>query len=147
MPKIAPYGYARTVINVTVPFTTYLSQVAAQVSLILSKNLGFKAELEKVEIAATTVGTGAGASRLINVRKGGITGTVVGSVTATLANQTTLGTVTAGTVVTAAAANKFNDDGTAPDLITVEFPAAGTVFTAGGLELMLTFRHRLQKDA
>jgi uncharacterized protein (DUF697 family) len=148
MPRKAPYGYVRTVLAVTVPFTTFLSQTAAQANLVLSKAFGASVELEKVEIVPTTVGTGAGASRVINVRKGNATGTIIGTVTATLANQGTLGVVTAGTVTTAAGANKLNDDGTAtPDTLTIETPTGGTVFTAGGLELLLTFRQLAQRAA
>ena len=44
--------------------------------------------------------------------------------------------VTVGTVTTAAGANVFTDT----DTLTVEFPNAGTAFTAGGFDLILTFR-------
>jgi len=146
MPRSAPYGFAREVINLSIPFTGFLS-VTTQVNFALSKLLGFSFELEKIQIFPTVVGTGAGATRVINVRKGNATGTIVGTVTATVSNQGTLGVVTVGTVTTAAAANKFSDQGAAPDAITVEFPSGGTVFTAGGLELVLTLRALAQRAA
>jgi hypothetical protein len=120
------------------PLTGVLG-TTSQVSVVLSKSLGFAAELEKVEIIPFVVGTGAGASRTINVRKGSATGSVAGTVTATLANQTTIGTVTAGTVTEANA--KFGDG----DTLTIELPSGGTVFTAGGAHLVLTFRVPLQR--
>jgi hypothetical protein len=140
MPRPAPYGYSRSTLALTIPFTGFLS-VATQVNLVLSKLLGFKAELEKVELVTTVVGTGAGATRLINIRKGSATGTVVGTITPTLANQGVLGVVLTGAVVTAGAANKFDD----ADTVTVELPAAGTAFSAGGGDLILTFRQLHQR--
>lgn len=140
MPREAPYGFTRYVERVQVPFTGFLS-VVTQANVQLSKTLGFKAELEKVEILTTVVGTGAGATRAFNVRKGSATGTIIGSGTANLANQGTLGVVTAGAVVTAGDVNKLGDT----DTLTIEFPAAGTVFTAGGIDILLTWRVQNQR--
>jgi len=141
MPRFAQYGYTRHTQEISIPFTGFLS-VTTQANFLLSKTLGYQAELEKVEIVPSVVGTGAGATRLINVRKGNATGTVIGAVTATLANQGTLGVVTVGTVTSAAAANVLQDS----DTFTIEFPTAGsTAFTAGGLILMLTWRVKNQR--
>jgi hypothetical protein len=138
MPRLAPFGYSRNIVSFTVPFTGYLTVVAANVCL--SKSVPFACELERVEAVTTTVATGSGATRAINVRNGTATGTTAGTITVTLANQGTLGTVTAGTVTTAANANKFG----AGDTLTIEFPNAGTAFTAGGFDLLLTFRDKNQ---
>jgi len=138
MPRFAPFGYSRHFVTFTVPFTGYLTVVAANVCL--SKSVPFACELERVEIVTNVVGTGAGATRAINVRKGSATGTVAGTITATLADQGVLGVVTAGTVTVAANANKFG----AGDTLTVEFPNTGTAFTAGGFDLILTFRDKNQ---
>ena len=138
MPRFAPFGYSRNIVSFTVPFTGFLTVVA--VNLCLSKSIPFACELERVEIVTTVVGTGAGATRALNVRNGTATGTIAGTVTATLADQGVLGVVTAGTVTTAAKANKFG----AGDALTIEFPNAGTAFTAGGFELLLTFRDKNQ---
>lgn len=146
MPRSAPYGFTRNVLELTIPVATYLNGVG-QVNLILSKLLGYTALLEKVEIIPTTVGTGAGASRVINVRKGSASGTIIGTVTATLANQGVLGVVTVGTVTTAGEANRLNDQGVLPDALTVELPAGGTVFATGGINLILTFRQLAQRAA
>lgn len=141
MPREAPYGWTRVVDRISVPFTGFLTVVA--VNLQLSKLYGFRFAIEKVEILTTVVGTGAGATRLFNIRKGTATGTVVGTFTPTLANQGTLGVVTAGTVVTAARANYFNDT----DTVTIEAPNAGTAFSAGGFDLILTLRAQAQREA
>lgn len=142
MPRFAPYGYVRQHLAITVPFTGFLS-VATAANLMLSKTLGFAAELEKVEFVTTVVGTGTSASRTINVRKGSATGTLCGTLNPTLANQGTLGAVLAGTVTTTAGANLFGDS----DTLTIEFPASGTAFTAGGGDLILTLRVRAARLA
>lgn len=144
MPRLAAYGVSRQHLAITVPFTGFLS-VATQANLILSKALGFKAELEKVELVTTVVGTGAGASRVINVRKGNASGTIIGTLTATLANQGTLGAVLVGTVTSTGTPPVNNLDD--PDTLTIELPAGGTVFATGGGELILTFRVPAQKRA
>lgn len=141
MPRFAPYGYVRQHFNLTIPLAPYLNATTQQ-TLMLSKTFGFGFELEKVEIAAVTAGAGAGASRVINIRKGNASGTIVGTVTATLANQAQ-GTVTAGTVTSAAKANVFQDS----DTLTVEFPTGGTVFSGGQIDLILTMRVLPQRAA
>ena len=144
MPRFAPYGYAFKRLIFDIPFVGFLN-TAGQVNRVLSLPLDFSSELVAVRIVPSVVGTGAGATRLVNIRKGSATGTIIGSVTATLAHQGVLGVVTTGTVVTAARANFLNDLLATPDTLTIEFPAAGTVFTAGGLDLILTFRALTQR--
>lgn len=145
MPRNAPYGYAwkREVHNV--PFTGFLS-VVTQANLVLSLPIDFAFDLVAIRFVVTAVGTGAGATRLINVRKGSATGTVVGSVTATLANTTPLGSFVTGTVTTTSRTNFFNDLGATPDTLTIEFPAAGSVvFATGSIDLILTLRSLAQR--
>jgi hypothetical protein len=144
MPRKAPYGFSYDREIWSIPSAGLLA-VATQANVVLSLPIRSSAELVGVDIVATTVGTGAGASRALNVRKGNATGTIAATVTATLANQTTLGTATPGTVTTAGGANKFDDTGGTPDTLTIELPAAGTAFTAGGLNLILTWRRTAQR--
>jgi hypothetical protein len=140
MPRFAPFGYSRHLVTLTVPFTGFLN-TTNQVNFMLSKSVPFTCELERIEAVTTVVGTGAGATRTLNVRNGSATGTIAGLVTVTLSNQGTLGTVTAGTVNVASNANKFG----AGDTLTVEFITAGaTAFSAGGFDLVLTFRDKNQ---
>jgi hypothetical protein len=141
MPRKAPYGYIREHFNLTIPLAPYLNSTGQQ-TLMLSKSFGFEFEIEKLEILAVVAGAGGGASRVVNVRKGTASGTVVATATATLAG-TTQGSVTVGTVTTAARANVFQDG----DTMTVEFPSGGTVFSAGQLELALTVRVLGQRAA
>ena len=146
MPRFAPYGYAfrREIRDVPIGF---LASVA-QLNLVLSTAIDFAFELVAVRLVTTVVGTGAGATRLINIRKGSATGTIVGSVTATLANQGVLGVVTTGSVITTSRTNFFNDQLTVPDTLTIEFPAAASVvFATGGLDLVLTVRALAQRAA
>jgi hypothetical protein len=146
MPRNAPYGFTRYVDRIQVPFTGFLTVVA--VNLQLSKTYGFRQALEKIEMLTTVVGTGAGATRLFNIRKGSATGTIIGTFTPTLANQGTLGVVTAGVLsaVTGSyeGASNFLGD---TDTLTIEAPNAGTTFTAGGFDLLLTFRQLSQRPA
>jgi len=139
MPRLAIYGYGRYIERVQIPFTGFLTVVA--VNAMLSQVAGFKRELEKVQIVTTVVGTGAGATRLFNIRKGSATGTIIGTFTPTLANQGTLGVVTDGTVVSAGDVNKLDD----ADALTIEAPNAGTAFSAGGFDVLLHWRVPLQK--
>jgi len=123
-----------------VPFTGFLS-VDTAATVALAKGITGQLELERLEIVCSVLGTGAGATRKINIRKGGLTGTLNGVVDATLASQDTLGKITVGTLTTTDNANIYLD----ADTLTVHFPAGGTVFTAGGLMLYLTFRDRAQR--
>jgi len=142
MPRPAPYGFSRQVVVLHIPFATFLSTTGALVR-VLSKTLGFRATLEKVEIVSSVIATGAGASRVINVRKGSATGTIIGTITALLADGSAAGIVKVGTVTTAADVNSLGD----ADTLTVEFPSGGTVFTAGTFDLVLTFRSQAQRAA
>jgi hypothetical protein len=143
MPRLAPFGYSRSFMVLTIPFAGFLN-ATGQVNVCLSKTLPYACELERVEIVTNVVGTGTSANRDLNIRKGSATGTLCGTVAATLANQGVLGVVTAGTVTNAANANKFGVN----DTLTVEFQtASAVVFTAGGFDLILTFRDKNQAAA
>ena len=120
-----------------VPSVGFLATTSA-VNLVLNKTLGFSCELERIEAVTRVVATVAG-SRVVNVRRGSATGTVVGTITLAIATQGTLGVVNAGTVTAGPGATAFNDT----DTLTLEFPT-GTAFTGGGVELLLTFRDRNQ---
>jgi len=129
-----PTSYSRTIPPLTIRSVGYLAATGAA-NLVLSKTLGFACELERVEAVTRVVATTAG-SRVINIRNGTATGTIVGTITLAIATQGVLGVVNAGTVT----ANNYSTDS---DTLTVEFPT-GTAFTAGGVELLLTFRDRNQ---
>jgi len=136
-----PRSYSRAVLSLTIPSVGYLASTSA-VNLMLSKTLGFACELERIDAVTRVVATTAG-SRVVNVRRGTATGTIVGTITLAIATQGVLGVVNAGIVgiggVAIGGPALFNDT----DTLTIEFPT-GTAFTAGGVELLLTFRDKNQ---
>jgi hypothetical protein len=136
MPRYASGAWVRKVVNLYVPLPGGTGPVVAVLSLPVGRCV-----LEKMEVVPAVAGTGAGATRTLNVRKGSATGTVVATANPTLANMGTVGTFLAGTVTASAAA--FED----ADVLSVEFANGGTAFTAGAVNLVLTFRERGQRDA
>lgn len=142
MPRFAQYGYSRQHFAITIPLTGFLS-VTTQQTLALSLPLGYQFEIEKAWLIPTVAAAGAGASRVVNVRKGSATGTVVATGTATLANGALGAAPSALTVTSTAKTNVFQD----ADLLTIEFPAGGTVFSAGQYDLVLQLRSLNQRVA
>jgi len=114
-----------------------------QVSSLLSLPVLRGVTLIFIKAVVVVAATGASASRVLNIRRGNATGTVVATTTYVLADGATVGSfkdipVTAG----AAAGAPFIDS----DTLTVEWPTAGAVaFTAGELDLVLYTRQRLQQ--
>jgi hypothetical protein len=133
-----PRSYSRTILPITIPSVGYLAATGA-VNVMLSKTLGYACELERIDVVTTVVATTAG-SRVLNVRRGDASGTVVGTITLAIATQGVLGVVNAGTVTAGPGATAFTDT----DTITVQFAGSGTAFTAGGIDLLLTLRDRNQ---
>lgn len=139
MPREAGPGFIRTVLPVRVPLTGVLDQAGA-VTFVLSAVLGFKAELQGVRYIPDVTGAGAGATQALRVRKGNATGTILATVTPTLANHVMGGATLTGDVAAAQANDaKFGDTDTFS--ITKD---AGTVFSAAGGTLLLIFRQRPQ---
>lgn len=137
MPRFAPYGFARSIVNLHVALA---DTGTGQFTVALSLPLGFQFTVEKVKAVWKVAGAGAGATRTLNVRKGNATGTVVATAALALAGSTQGAVI--DLPVTASAAD-FAD----ADNLTVEFAAAGTAYTAGQIEIVIQFRHRLQKSA
>lgn len=93
---------------------------------------GFRGKIVSAQFFTTTLGTGSGASQVLNFEIG--TTDVTGGVTTlTLATTTPLGNRIAATAITG------NNEFTATDAISLEVAASGTVFTAGAgvLEVIL----------
>lgn len=118
-----------------------VGDAAGAVSFLVDYVMPYKAALERVTFTPSTAGAGAGASQVFKVRKGGATGTVIATITLTLANTAIGG---AGVVATVAAA----DDRTATfkdgDTLSITKDAGGTAFTTFDGILSLTFRQRPQ---
>ena len=95
---------------------------------------GYAFELLSLEFITTTLGTGSGASQVLNLEIG-TTNVTGGALTLALADTDTLGKKKAATAITAA------NVGTASDAISIEVAAGGTVFTAGAGFLLLKLRN------
>jgi hypothetical protein len=139
------YNYTRTILSLQIPSVGVLAATGA-VSIMLSKTLGFACELERIDVVTTATASVAG-SRVLNVRRGNASGTIVGTITLLLASQGTIGTVNAGIVGEGGTAVGGTVRFTDTDTITVGFAGSGTAFTGGGCELLLTFRDKNQLAA
>jgi hypothetical protein len=95
---------------------------------------GHAGKILKLEFVTTTLGTGSGASQVLNLEIGS-TNLTGGVLTLLLADTTPLGKITAATAITAG--NEF----TATDAISLEVAASGTVFTAGSGALIITIQN------
>jgi len=116
------------------------SMTTSAADLITNYTPGYKFKVLSASFVTTTLGTGSGASQVLNLEIGStnITG---GVVTVTLASTDTLGEISAGTSVTAA------NTGSATDTLSVEVAASGTVFTAGAGVLLLQIQNMDSADA
>lgn len=140
MPRLAPYGFTREVVVLTIPFPAGTGQVTS----LLSLPLGFAATVEKASIYSSVVAAGAGASRTFNIRKGTATGTVMATGTVVLADLNAVGAVKALTVSTTAGAADLAD----ADTLTIEWATAGAVaFTAGTFHVVIQLRQLGQRAA
>jgi hypothetical protein len=115
------------------------SLTTSAADLVTDYTPGFKFKILAVSFATTTLGTGSGASQVLNLEIGS-TNVTGGAVTVTLAGTDTLGELTAGTSVTAA------NTGSATDTISVEVAASGTVFTAGSGVLLIRIQNMDVQD-
>jgi len=142
MPRETFPAFVRTTLDFRIPLTGVLDQAGA-ITYLLSYVIPFKAVLERVAYIPDVTGAGASATQAISVRKGNATGTILATVTPTLALHV-MGAAGIVTPVAAATdeAAKFVDG----DTLSIT-KAAGTVFSAAGGTLQLTFRQRPQGRA
>jgi len=142
MPRATSPAFVRTVLPVRIPLVGVLDQAGA-VTFLLSFVMPFKAILERATFIPDVTGAGAGATQALRIRKGNATGAIIATVTPTLANHVFGGPGVVGTVAAA-------DDQNARfvDLDTLSITKdAGTVFSAAGGTLFLTFRQNPQARA
>lgn len=136
MPRKAIYGFHRGQFNIYVPLPAGTGLVESVTDMVP----GFDFVVEKVTAHVAIAGTGAGATRVLNILKGA--STVVATATVTLADTATVGVLKAFT--TTAANAKFLD----ADTLSVEWPTAGAVaFTAGAIVLTVHYRSLPQREA
>jgi hypothetical protein len=110
------------------------SMTTGAADLMTSWIPGHTGKILKMEFVTTTLGTGSGASQILNLEIGA-TDLTGGVLTLLLADTTPLGKVKAATAITAL--NEF----TATDAISLEVAASGTVFTAGSGAIILQIQN------
>lgn len=135
MPRESIHGVIRGQLNLYVPLPAGTTAAEIVTDLVL----GYGYTIEAVKAYVAIAGTGAGASRTFQVLKGA--STVVATATLALADTDTLGKEKAFTVTAANAA--YGD----ADKLTVDFASGGTAFTAGAVNLVITYRQKPQKVA
>jgi len=140
------YNYSRTYLHLTIPSVGYMAATGA-VNLMLSKTLGFACELERIDVLTIAGGTGGSGNRVLNVRRGTASGTVVGTITLAYATMQTIGTVNAGIVGEGGVAIGAPPSFTDTDTMTIGFAGSGTAFTGCVVELVLTLRDKNQLAA
>lgn len=99
---------------------------------------GFGFIVERMRAYVDVAGTGAGATKAVRVIKGAAT--VAATLTATLANTAVPGAEIATSALGTLADRTFND----ADTFTLDL-AAGTLFTAGRLIVVVQYRYRAQQ--
>jgi hypothetical protein len=114
-------GVATTTIPLT-SLATGLSTLA--IDLLTNYTPGYAFKLLSFDWVTTIVGAGAGASQTFNLEIGA-TNVTGGVLNPTLASTAGIGSITAGTAITAL------NVGTAADSISIEMAAGGTVFSSG----------------
>ncbi len=135
----APF-FLRTILNLRLPLVGFFDTAGA-VTYLASMPMGYQGELEKVIFVPDVAGAGAGATQTFNVRKGGATGTILATLTVTLATHVMAG---AGISTTVTAANDETAKLRDTDTISITKDAGGTVFTGAGGTLCLVFRQKPQ---
>ena len=134
MPReAAGAGWIRSQFNIYVP----LPAGTGAAEIVTDFIPGYHLFIEKVRAYVAVVGAGAGATRTLRLLKGA--STVVASATVTLASTDTLGEEQVLTITDAA--KEYVD----ADTLTVDFPAGGTAFTGGALNLIVQYRARMQQ--
>lgn len=131
MPRFAKNGF------ITIPLTIQFPlPLATTAETKFAQALGFQFELIGAWFTTTVAGTGSGATRTVQVKRGS---TLIASAAITLAATSDIGEETAITAPTGA--DRFFTDS---DQLVVDFPASGTAFTAGAGILTLLLRQRPQ---
>lgn len=139
-PKIVSPASVRVILPFRIPLVGFLDQAGA-VTWILSMALGYHLHFEKMLYVPDVAPAGAGASQAIRLRKGNATGTIIDTVTPTLANAVLNAAGVASTGVSAA--NELAAKIRPADTFSIT-KDAGTVFSAGGGTLWLIGREHPQ---
>ena len=136
MPRPAQYGFVRT--SLSLGPIAVASGTSAQ-TILLSWTVPSRRVLERIDVIPTVAGTGAGAARTLNVRRGNASGTVVGTAALALADLGTIGTPKTYAALTTGA--NFEDT----DTLSIQIDSGGTQFTALTAIFVLHFRELAQR--
>lgn len=117
-----------------------VAMTTAAADLATNYTPGFRFKVLAISFVTTTLGTGAGASQILNFEIGS-TNLTGGVLTLTLATTTPLGNRIDATAITA------NNIGTAADTLSLEVAAGGTVFTAGAGIILVQVQNLDAADA
>ena len=139
MPKEVNPGFVRVDRSFRIPLTGVLDQAGA-ITFLDSYVVTCRCALERVTFIPDVAGAGAGATCALQVRKGAAAGSVIASVTPTLALHVLGGPGIAADVTAANDQLATFKDG---DTLSIT-KAAGTAFSGAGGTLVLTFRMKPQ---
>jgi hypothetical protein len=133
MPRFAPYGLLRHQFS----FPAVLPTGTGAATILPAITPGFQFEVEKAWYIPTVAGTGASASRVVEVRRGS---TAVATRTLVLADTDTVGTDAPAFTVTPGLL--YDDD----DTLSIAVNAGGTAFTAGSGYFIVQVRELAQRE-
>jgi len=136
MPRLTSHGYVRK--QLSLGAIAVAAGTGAQ-AIVTSLPITSRCTIERIDLIPTVAATGSGASRVLNVRRGSGSGTVVLAATLVLADLNAIA-VTKGYAANTSGAD-FNDG----DTLSVQIDSGGTSMTAGTFVMVLTFREATQR--
>jgi hypothetical protein len=143
MPREVHPAYTRITLPILVaPALTGIADGTGAITLIDSLPLGFKGIIEKITFVSGSIATGASASQVFKVRKGGASGSVVATLTLALADVNAVGKFKSASVASADAETaKINTD---TETLSLTRDAGGTAYTKFEGVFYITIAQRLQ---
>ena len=123
MPRFAKSGYVYQWLNFYFPLP-----LATTAETKFAEALGYQFEVVSAKFFTQVAGTNSGATRTVQIKNGT---TIIGSVAITLAGTSDIGEETEVSMsAMTSTTSKFGDG----DVLTIDFPASGTAFTAGAAQ-------------
>ena len=106
----APFVNRHTIPILVAPAVTGIGDGTGALTLVNTLVLGYTARVEKIRFISGSIATGSGATQTYKLRVGGATGTVVATLTLTLATVNAVGKYVEASVAAADSATaRFND--------------------------------------
>jgi len=138
MPRFTPHGFVRK--QLSLGAIAVAAGTGAQ-AIVTSLPITSRCTIERFDLIPTVAATGGGASRVLNVRRGSGSGTVVATGTLLLADLNAIA------VPKGYAANTSGADFVEGDTLSIQIDSGGTSMTAGTFIVVLTFREMPQRVA